>query len=201
MPTFRPTTQENLVLLIADRVRPLATRAVVAVDGADAANPLDLAERVRDTIRAGGRAAHTVSMHDYVRPASLRLEYGRADEESYRTMWFDYAALRREVVDSLRESGRWLPRLWDAETDRSSRDRIRTAGDNDVVLVAGPMLLGRGLRFDVTVGLAMSEGALNRATPPELRWTVPALLHHDKLVELADVFVRWDHPDRPAVHA
>ncbi|HEY5852977.1 MAG TPA: hypothetical protein VIW24_02710 [Aldersonia sp.] len=199
MPTFRPTTPEDLVRLIADRVRTVATRAVVAVDGADAARPLHLAEQVRAAIRADGRAAHTVSLHDYVRPASLRLEYGHADEESYRTMWFDYAALRREVIDNVRESGRWLPRLWDADTDRSARDRIRTAGDDDVVLVAGPMLLGRGLGFDVAVRLDLSAGALERATAPEDRWTVPALLDHDAVAEVPDVFVRWDHPERPAV--
>jgi len=187
------------VRLIAARARTVPSRAVVAIDGADAAGPLDFAEPVRAAIRADGRAAHIVSLHDFVRPASLRLEYGRADEESYRTMWFDYAALRREVIDSLRESGRWLPRLWDAASDRSARDRIRIAGSDDVVLVAGPMLLGRGLGFDVTVRLDLSPGALERATASEDRWTVRALLDHDASTEQPDVFVRWDHPDRPAI--
>jgi hypothetical protein len=201
VPTFSPTTTDNLVDLIVHRVRTISGRAVVAIDGADAARPLDFAERVAVAIRTDGRGVGVVDLHDFVRPASVRLEYGRTDEESYRTGWFDYAALRREVIDGLRVSGRWLPRLWDERTDRSPRAARRSAGPDDVVLVAGPMLLGRDLKFDLTVRLEMSEPALRRGTPSDELWTVPALLAQQREADAPDILVRWDHPERPAVRS
>nr|WP_306307549.1 hypothetical protein [Nocardia tenerifensis] len=170
---------------------------MVAIDGADAARPVDLAERVAAGLRDTGRAAEVVRLHDYVRPASLRVEFGR-DEVSYRTVWFDYEALRREVVDALHSAGRWLPALWDEVTDRSARAAIRSAADGTVLIVAGPMLLERYLEFDLSVRLEMSEQALRRNTPDEDRWTIPALVAGENGSE-PTFFVRWDHPDRPAL--
>ncbi|MCX5045316.1 hypothetical protein OG921_19300 [Aldersonia sp. NBC_00410] len=199
MPTFTPITVDGLITLIETRLQSIEGRAAVALDGADAAHPGELADRLAASVRNIGRPASVVSVHDFVRPASVRLEYGHTDETSYRSAWFDYAALQREVIDGLRLHGRWLPRLWDEHTDRSPRAAALDAGGTDVVIVAGPMLRGRGLGFDLTVRLDMSEAALRRATEPEQLWTVPALLRHERDAEPADIVVRWDHPQRPAV--
>ncbi|MFE7800188.1 hypothetical protein [Nocardia sp. NPDC057440] len=200
MPQFAAITRDGLVELVTHRLLELPGRLVIAIDGADAAEPVPLADLVAAALRATGRAADVVSLHDYVRPASLRMEYGRDDELSYRTAWFDYEALRREVVDALHDSARWLPALWNENTDRSARAAIRPAAPDTVVLIAGPMLLGRTLPFDVTLRLDMSEPALRRNTPPEHRWTIPALLHHHhENPDPPTFFIRWDHPHRPAV--
>ncbi|KZM74469.1 hypothetical protein [Nocardia terpenica] len=197
MPAFTPVSAATLTETIAERVRGLRGRAVAAVDGADAADPVAFARAVADRVRALGRPCEVVSLHDYVRPASLRLEFGR-DEMSYRTAWFDYAAVKREVLQGLREHGRWLPALWDERADRSARATRRSAVADTVVIVAGPMLLGRGLDFDLTVELHLSEGALRRAG--EEPFVIDALLRHGRdQAEDPDVLVAWDHPDRPAV--
>ncbi|MGQ4597763.1 hypothetical protein [Nocardia sp. R6R-6] len=200
MPHFQPITVDNLIELV---IRPaLTTRShlVFAVDAADAAQPVAFADRIATALRAAGRCADVVSLHDYVRPASLRMEFGRTDEMSYRTAWFDYPAMRREVVEALREHGRWLPALWDEATDRSARAAIRTAPPATTIVVAGPMLSGRHLAADVTVRLDLSEAALRRATPADEQWTIPALRRHDaENPETPTFFVRWDHPDRPAL--
>lgn len=188
MPSFSPISTDALTALIADRT---AGCRLVAVDGADAAEPLALADAVAERVRPQRRCG-VVSLHDFVRPASLRFEFGRTDELSYRTAWFDYAALQREVVEPMRAGGRFLPALWDERTDRSARAAVQEA---DVVIVAGPMLLGRGIDFDFSVHLHLSPAALQRRTPADQRWTIPALTEPDG----PDVFVRWDHPDRPAV--
>ncbi|RJO68409.1 hypothetical protein D5S18_33960 [Nocardia panacis] len=197
---YVPITPDALVDTVVEAVRGIDGYVVVGVDGADAAEPVRVAERIAAALREPGRPAHTVAVRDFVRPASLRLEFGRTDELSYRTAWFDYAAVRREVVSALREHGRWLPALWDERTDRSARAATRTALPGTVLLVAGPMLLGRGLAFDHTLALAMSESALRRKTPESDRWTIPALLRHDaETTDTPTTFVRWEHPDRPAL--
>ncbi|GGK40177.1 hypothetical protein [Nocardia camponoti] len=202
MPTFTPITPSALAGLVAERLTELPGRRVVAVDGADAARPTEFAELVVAAVRATGRSAAAVSLHDYVRPASLRMEYGRTDELSYRTAWFDYAAIDREVLTSLRESARWLPALWDEATDRSARARVVQAPEDQVLLVAGPMLLGRALPFDLSVRLELSEPALRRTTPPDEHWTLPALATHTRLSrEEATWTARWDHPARPALRS
>ncbi|WP_280423187.1 hypothetical protein [Nocardia carnea] len=198
MPRFTPITQDALAETVAQRLRDSGGQ-LVAVDGADAAHPPTFARLVADRLRGDGRPAELVSLHDYVRPASLRMEFGR-DETAYRTGWFDYPALLREVLEPLRTDGQWLPALWDEAADRSARAVRRRASPGTVLLVAGPMLLGRGLPFDLTLRLDLSPAALTRRTATSDTWTVPALLAHDREhTETPDYFVRWDHPDRPAL--
>ncbi|MFD3424554.1 nucleoside/nucleotide kinase family protein [Nocardia fluminea] len=200
MPTFTPTSPTALARLVADRLAELPGRRLLAVDGADAAEPVELGHRIARTLTDRGRSAAVVSVHDFVRPASLRMEYGRDDEWSYRTAWFDYEAMRREILDALRTEGRWLPALWDEERDRSARAAIRAARADLVLVLAGPMLLGRGLDFDLAIRLELSAQAALRRTPADQRWTLPAL--HDHTVdnpEEATWTVRWDHPDRAAL--
>jgi hypothetical protein len=176
----------------------------VMIDGADAAEPAVLGALLAARLRAGGRPCAELTMADWLRPASLRLEHGRADPNSYRDAWFDYASLSREVLDPFEPggSGRWLPTLWDVETDRATRAERLQAEPGTVLVVAGPMLLGRGLPFDLTVHLHLSEAALRRRSAPELGWTVTALLEHERLAGsdlLADIVVRVDHAARPAI--
>jgi len=197
MPSFTPLTPRALSAAVAERAGSLIGRACIAVSAPDAADPVEFAHRLAADLRLRGRATDVVALHDFVRPASVRLEHGRTDPDSYRHGWFDYDALDREVLRSLRERGRWLPRLWDEDTDRSAREHSREAADAQILVVAGPMLLGRGLAFDLTIALTMSRGALERRTRPEDRWTVDPLLTH--VCTDADVLVRYDHPDRPAV--
>ncbi|MFC6012496.1 hypothetical protein [Nocardia lasii] len=200
MPTFTPTSPTAVARLVAAEFATLPGRRVLAVDGADAAAPVELAERIVDALGAGGRSGAVVSAHDFVRPASLRMEYGRDDEWSYRTAWFDYEAMRRELLDALREHGRWLPALWDEERDRSARAAMRPAPADLVLVVAGPMLLGRGLAFDRTIRLELSASAAARRTPADQHWTLPPLREHETdNPERANWTLRWDHPDRAAL--
>ncbi|WP_330179777.1 hypothetical protein OHB26_25495 [Nocardia sp. NBC_01503] len=198
MPEFTAITPSALAALVANRANELSGFAVIAVDGADAAEPVRFAESVVELLRTTGRPAEVVAVHDFVRPASVRLEFDREDEYTYRTGWFDYSALNREVLKPLRDSGRWLPALWNEQTDRSARARIHTALPGTILLIAGPMLLGRGLDFDFTIGLRMSEGALRRRTAAEARFTIAPVLEQQEL-QSPDLLVAWDHPDRPAI--
>ena len=68
--------------------------------------------------------------------------------------------------------------------------------------VHGPLLLGTGLALDVAVHLLMTPAALARRLDPDERWTLPAYDRYATEVApetFADVVVRADDPDHPAV--
>jgi len=202
----RPVSFDVLVGELADRLaaQQPTERIRVAVDGAPAAAPDRLADALVDTLRVRGRPAVRVRTDDFMRPASVRLESGRTNPDTFYTGWLDEAALRREVLDPAGPggSGRVVTSLWNPVTDRATREPYTELPPAAAVLVSGPLLLGAGLPFDVTVHLSLSAAALNRRTDPELRWTLPAYARYGDEVDpasVADVVVRLDDPKRPAL--
>jgi hypothetical protein len=176
----------------------------VAVDGVPAADPARLADALVDPLRVRGRPAVRVDAGDFLRPASVRLEFGRTNPDAFYTGWLDEKALRREVLDPAGPggSGRVVTRLWNARTDRATREPYSRLPPAAVVVVSGPLLLGAGLPFDVTVHLSLSAAALDRRTDPADRWTLPAYQRYGDEVDpasFADVVVRVDDPRHPAL--
>jgi hypothetical protein len=199
-----PVTPRRLVDEVVELVDARRGRVRLALDGPPPTHPLDLAERVADALRTRGRAAVVVSAGDFLRPASVRLEFGREDPDEYLDGWLDAGGLRREVLDPAGPggSGRVLPRLWDVVTDRAHRDGYVQLPADGVVVLAGALLLGRGLPLDLAVHLRMSPAALSRTLPQDERWTLPAYARYTderSPDEEADLLVLADHPDRPAV--
>ena len=179
-------------------------RLRMALDGADAARPGALADALIDPLRARGLEVLRVSAHDFLRPASLRYEWGRTDPDTYYDGWLDAGALTREVLLPLGPggSGRWLPTLWDPVVDRATRAPARTASSRAVLVIDGVFLLGRGLDLDLTVHLHLTPAALTRRTPAEQAWTLPAHARYAAEVaplDTADVVVRVDDPRHPAI--
>ena len=207
----RPVSTDLLVTELADLVearlaesREPDSRLRVAIDGPPAAEPGRLADALVDPLRGRGHPAVRVDTADFLRPASLRLEFGREEPDAYYAGWFDEAGLAREVLDPAGPggSGRVLTRLWNAGTDRAAREPYHPLAPGAVLLVSGPLLLGGGLAFDLTVHLELSAAALERRTPAADRWTLPAFRRYAEEVgpaSFADVVVRADDPRRPAV--
>lgn len=205
---LQPITWERLTDALAERIA--ATPAQddgpwlrIAVDGAPAADPGQLAGQLAEALRLRGRAAHRVDVYGFRRPASLRLEYGHTDPDAYHDEWFDRRALRREVFQPLDPggTGRVLPDLWDPVADRATRSDYMTLPPGGVLLLHGPLLLGHGFPFDLTVHLKLSAAALARRTPQNERWTLPAFARYEdetRPADAADVVVRADDPRRPA---
>ncbi|HCA87702.1 MAG TPA: uridine kinase [Streptomyces sp.] len=175
----------------------------VGIDGAPAAHPEEPAERLAEALRRRGRAVLAVPAAGFLRPASLRYEFGREDPDAYYDTWLDTGALRREVFGPLEPggNGRVLPDLWDAEADRATRSPYAELPPGEVLLLHGPLLLGRWFPFDLAVHVRLSPGALARRTDAAERWTLPAFARYEDEVrpeEAADVVVRADDPQRPA---
>ncbi|WP_212828857.1 uridine kinase [Polymorphospora rubra] len=202
----RPIAPARLVEELVDRLadaRPDRWLRV-AVDGAPAAAPDRLADALVDPLRTRGRPALRVAAGDFLRPASLRYEQGRTNPDSFYWGWLDEAGLRREVLDPTGAdgTGRVLPSLWNAATDRASRADYVTLPPGGVVIVSGGLLLGGGLPFDLSVHLVLSAAALARRTGDDEAWTLPAYARYADEVapeSFADVVVRMDDPRHPAL--
>jgi hypothetical protein len=199
-----PVTPDRLVDEVVELVDAHPGRVRLALDGPPPTRPLAIADRVADALRTRGRMAVVVSTDDFLRPASVRLEFGREDPDEFLDGWIDVGGLRREVLDPAgpRGSGRVLPRLWDAVADRAHRDRYVELPTDGVVLLGGALLLGRGLPFDLAVHLRMTNAALARTLPEADHWALPAYARYAEErapEQQADLVVLSDHPTRPAV--
>lgn len=204
----RPVAADRLADELADLVDRSAASCShvlrVAVDGHPAAGTAALADALVDPLRLLGHPVLRVSAAWFLRPASVRLERGRTDPDSFYDDWLDVAALRREVLDPLGPggSGRYLPTLWDPSTDRSTRAGYASAPDRAVLVLDGTLLLGHGLPLDLTVHLRLSAGARSRRTDADSRWALPAYDRYEQEVgpeQVADVLVRVDDPRHPAL--
>jgi hypothetical protein len=201
-------TWDRLTEALADRVLETGSPEGgswlrVAFDGAPAAAPGEPAAALAEALRLRGRSVLVVGTGGFLRPASLRYEYGREDPDTYYSGWYDTGALWREVFGPLDPggTGRVLPDLWDPVTDRATRSPRAELPPGGVLVVHGPLLLGHWFPFDLTVHLRLSPGALRRRTPDSERWTLAAFERYEEEVDpanAADVVVRVDHPDRPA---
>lgn len=203
----RPITPDRLVQELAERLAAMrpAARLRVAVDGPAAAEPSRLAEALTDPLRVRGRPVLHVRADDFLKPASVRLEPGRTSPDGFYER-LDEGGLRREVLAPAGPggSGRVLPTLWDAATDRASRAPYLQLPPDTIVVVSGAFLLGGGLPFDLTVHLVLSPAALRRRTPSDEAWTLPAYDRYRREVDpaaFADVVVRLDDPGHPALVA
>jgi hypothetical protein len=199
-----PVTPARLVVEVVDLVDARPGRVRIALDGPPPTGPLALAGQVADALRTRGRMAVVVSADEFLRPASVRLEFGREDPDEFLDRWLDAGGLRREVLDPAGPggSGRVLPRLWDAVADRAHRDSYVELADDGVVLLAGSLLLGRDLPLDLSVHFRMTGAALARTLPADQQWTLPAYRRYaeERIPEAqADLVVLSDHPTRPAL--
>jgi hypothetical protein len=202
----RPISPEHLIEELCDRMAATSReqRLRVAVDGAPAAAPGDLADALVEPMRARGRAILRVSAHDFLRPASLRYEFGRYEPDAYYDDWLDVGGLTREVLAPLEPgaSGKVLPTLWDRTRDRATRASYQTVAPGGIVVVDGALLLGRGLPFDLTVHLHLTPAALTRRTASDQAWTLPAHTRYEEQADpmnTADIVVKVDDPRHPAL--
>lgn len=195
---IRPVARDVLLQQLADWLAGGVGPIRVALDGPPSADPDRLAAELTDPLQARGRRLAHVSARMFWRDASLRLEYGHEDADSYRD-WLDVGSLRREVLDA---ADSYLPSLRDPSTNRSTRAPREPLTAAHVLVVSGTFLLGSGLPFDTAVHLAMSPAARARRTPLDEAWTLPAFDRYDRDVNpaaVADVVVRCDDPAHLAV--
>lgn len=208
-----PVTPYRLGELVLDALLPLLDRARgdgtacrLGVDGAVHAETETVADQVSSLAAAAGVHVLRVRATGFLHRRSVRLEHGSQDVASAYERWFDWGALLRDVLEPLAEPAAmtWLAALWDADKDRPARQTARPAPPGSLAVVDGPYLLRWELigAFDTTVHLLTSEQALHRRFPADddprpAAWQ--RYLLECSPAERADLVVRHDHPERPAV--
>ncbi len=71
-----------------------------------------------------------------------------------------------------------------------------------MLVLDGGLLLGRWLGHELAVHLTLRAASLERRTPPQDRWTLPAFARYDaELLPMAapDLVVHVDDPRHPAL--
>jgi len=191
-----------------DRARAAGTVVRLGVDGAVDAETGAVADLIAQAALAQGTPVLRVRASDFLHRRSVRLEHGPHDVDAAFDRWVDWGSLLREVLDPLVDPAdlTWLPRLRDPATDRAVKDPARTAAPGALLVLDGPYLLRWELSgaLDVVVHLQTSSPALRRRfaeadDPRPQAWA--RYLGETDPASRADLIVRFDHPDRPAVVA
>ncbi len=173
----RPISVEALVEELAEAISARSGWVRVAVDGADAARPWELADQVAERLRVR-RHVLRVSAGDFLRPASLRYEFGKQDPDSYYDGWLDVKGLTREVLQPLDPGGTdESSSLWDPVKDRATARPISSSRRTPSSSSTAHCSSGRGFpsippstsvcRRALCAGVRKSSGPLPRssATP------------------------------------
>lgn len=146
----------------------------VALDGVDGAGKTTLADELVEPVRRAGREAIRASVDGFHKPRAARYARGPDSPEGYFLDSFDYAALRRELLDPLGPGGdgRFRGAMFDYRTDRAV-DSPRQVARRDAVLLFDGVFLSRPelqTSWDVTIWLDVPfEVTVERAVARDAR--------------------------------
>jgi len=115
----------------------------VAIDGPDAAGKTVLADEIAGALAGRGRPTIRASIDSFHRPRNERYRRGADSPEGYYEDSFDYALLRRVLLDPLGPGGSraYQVRAFDHRTDKPVHARVLQATKEDVLLFDGVFLL------------------------------------------------------------
>jgi uridine kinase len=145
----------------------------VAVDGVDGVGKTTFADSLGEWLAAHGRAIIRSSADDFHNCQSIRYRLGRASPEGFYRDSYDYAALRRNLLDPLSPggSGRYRVAVFDHVADSGMMASEQEASIDAILIVDGLFLHRPELNgywdftvyldapFDITVPRGAARGA------------------------------------------
>jgi uridine kinase len=191
----------------------------VAVDGPPAAGKTTLADELGDALRAQGRYVIRASIESFLFPRAQRYRRGELSAEANYHDTFDYAALRRVLLDPLGAGGdRGFQRaMYDNQTDSAVSEPITVAPVDAVLIFEGVFLMRPALNdrwdlrifvsvaFEEIVARARIRDAARYGSPDDVerrfrsRYLPSQEFYLDTVrpADRADILVHNDHPQRP----
>jgi uridine kinase len=162
--------RDAVLARLADMIAAMRLPHVVrvAIDGVDAAGKTTLADELRPLVEVRGLPVVRATTDGFHRPRAERYRRGPTSPEGYYLDSFDYAALRRELLEPLGPGGIGLyrSRVFDLHADEPVNDPPVRAPENGVLLLDGIFLFRPELNdlwdFRVFVEVDADE-ALRRA--------------------------------------
>jgi uridine kinase len=169
---MRAAALEHLAASIAALRRDHPTR--VALDGVDGSGKTTMADELVEPLRRAGREVIRASVDRFHNPRAVRYGRGPDSPEGYFLDSFDYAALKRELLEPLGPQGRLKFRtaLFDFRIDRAVDSPPRTAKRDAVLLFDGVFLSRPELQahWDLTIWLEVPfEVTMQRAVARDVR--------------------------------
>lgn len=179
----RTACLDELAAAIVARQLDHPTR--VAIDGVDGSGKTTLADELVDPIRRLGREVIRASVDGFHHRQAVRYVRGHDSPEGYFGASFNYAALRRELLEPLGPTGdrRFRTAVFDYRSDRSVEAPLRLAREDAVLLFDGVFLLRPELDglWDVTLWLDVPfEVTVERAVARDARCGVDLALLRGK---------------------
>ena len=146
----------------------------VAIDGVDGSGKTKLADELAEPVRRAGRAVIRASVDGFHNPRAVRYARGPDSPEGYFLDSFDYAALRRALLDPLGPEGdaSFRTAAFDYRVDRPVESPRRVAPRDAVLLFDGVFLLRPELQasWDLTIWLEVPfEVTVERAVARDSR--------------------------------
>ena len=146
----------------------------VAIDGVDGSGKTTLADELVEPVRRAGRAVIRASVDGFHNPRAVRYTRGPDSPEGYFLDSFDYAALKRELLDPLGPDGNANVRTaaFDYRVDRPVESPRQVAPRDAVLLFDGVFLSRPELQtsWDLTIWLDVPfEVTIERAVARDSR--------------------------------
>lgn len=153
--TTRAEILEQLAASIAAVRLDHPTR--VAIDGVDGSGKTTLADELVKPLRRAGREVIRASVDGFHHPRAVRYTRGPDSPEGYYLDSFDYATLKRELLEPLGPTGdaRFRTAAFDYRVDRPVESPRRVAARDAVLLFDGVFLSRPELQasWDLTIWL------------------------------------------------
>lgn len=146
----------------------------VAIDGVDGSGKTTMADELIEPIRRAGREVIRASVDGFHNPRAVRYTRGPDSPEGYFLDSFDYAAVKRELLEPLGPAGggKFRTAVFDYRTDQPVESPRRAARRDAVLLFDGVFLSRPELQgsWDLTVWLHVPfEVTVERAVARDSR--------------------------------
>lgn len=156
---MEPNTRRKIFEEVAQRIERFAADRIVrvAIDGVDGAGKTTFADELAETLRLAQRPVIRASVDGFHNPKAVRYRRGRDSPEGFFEDSYDYAALRKYLLDPLGPEGCRLYRtvIFDHLTDRPVPVAEQRACPSSILLFDGIFLHRPELRphWDLSIFL------------------------------------------------